>query len=100
VNHDELTAFVTDLADDLAPAAVESGTGLGSLLASAEAIADDNALLGVMVTAVRMGNIASYLLAAATARAEVIGIPVRHRLKNGRDLLRELPLAPATTRRR
>ncbi|GED97537.1 HNH endonuclease signature motif containing protein [Gordonia crocea] len=99
MNHDELATFVTDLADDLAPTAVESGTGVGALLATAEAIADDKAVLGVMVTAVRMGNIASYLLAAATARAEKVGIPVRHRLKNGRDLLRELPLAPATINR-
>ncbi|GED98350.1 HNH endonuclease signature motif containing protein [Gordonia crocea] len=99
MNHDELAAFVTDVADDLAPTAVSSGAGLGALLSSAEAIADDNAVLGVMVTAVRMGNIASYLLAAATARAEAIGIPVRNRLKNGRDLLRELPLTPATVNR-
>ncbi|WP_161926424.1 HNH endonuclease signature motif containing protein [Gordonia crocea] len=99
MNHDELATFVTELADDLAPTAVASGAGLGALLASAEEIVDDKAVLGVMVTAVRMGNIASYLLAAATARAEAIGIPVRHRLKNGRDLLRELPLAPSTVNR-
>ncbi len=95
MDNTELAGFIARVADDLAPSAVESASGLGYLLAGAKAIVDDEAVLRVMVTAVRMGNIASYLLAAATAQAQVMRIPIRHKLKTGRDMLRELPLAPA-----
>ena len=90
-----LAELVAELADDLAPAAVQTGAGLGFLLAGAQAVEDDAALVSVLVSGFRMVAIGSYLMAAGAARAEKIGLPARRKLRTGRDLLRELPLAPA-----
>ncbi len=94
-----LAELVAELADDLAPAAVQTGAGLGFLLAGAQAVEDDAALVSVLVSGFRMVAIGSYLMAAGAARAEKIGLPARRKLRSGRDLLRELPLAPAAVAR-
>ena len=99
MNTIELTGMVTALVDDLDLDAASSGTGLGFLLAEAEPITDDAALLEVMEAGFRLSTIGDYLMAAAANRAQAIGVPVRHKLTTGRDLLRALPLAPAVVAR-
>ncbi|WP_040521298.1 HNH endonuclease signature motif containing protein [Gordonia araii] len=96
---DDLTTLVTELSDDLTPAATDTGHGIGALLADAEPIADDQMLLTVMAAAFRLGTICDYLLAAATSRAQAIGLPKRKQLRDGRDVLRQLPLAPSAVAR-
>ncbi|WP_301546892.1 DUF222 domain-containing protein [Gordonia sp. X0973] len=95
----ELDRFVTMLADDLTPTAAETGTGVGFVLASAEAVVDDDKLAAIMTAGFRMVAIGNYLMAAAADRAHAIGVPARQNLKTGRDLLGQLPLAPAAVAR-
>lgn len=99
MNTTELTATASSLADDLAPDAVDGGSGIGFLLAKAEAIVDDENLAAVMVAGFRLTTIGNYLMAAAANRAQTIGMPVRQKVKTGRDLLGKLPLAPAAVGR-
>lgn len=91
-----LTDLIGELADDLAPAAVESGAGLGFVLAKAQAIEDDAAVLSVMASGFRLVAIGNYLMAAGSARAQAMGLPVRRKLRTGRDVLARLPLAPSS----
>ena len=91
-----LAQLIGELADDLAPAAVESGTGVGYLLAEARAVEDDNAVLSILACGFRLVAIGNYLMAAGAARAQVIGLPVRRKLRTSRDVLAQLPLAPSS----
>lgn len=90
----DLAGWVVELSDDLTPTAVESGEGLGALVANAEPIVDDEKLLRMMAAGFRLTTIGNYLMAAAAVRAHANGLAARKKLKTGRDLLRQLPLSP------
>jgi hypothetical protein len=91
-----MAQLIGELADDLAPAAVQSGAGLGHLLAEARPVEDDTAVLSVLACGFRLVAIGNYLMAAGAARARAMGLPVRRKLRTGGDVLGELPLAPSS----
>ncbi|WP_349306134.1 DUF222 domain-containing protein [Gordonia sp. PP30] len=90
-----LTEFADHLIDDLTVGTDPGTDSLGRLLSETRMTVDDDAILAVMVAAVRLGNVAAYLLAQTSAAAERLAIPARKRLKNGAQLLTELGVAPA-----
>ena len=69
---------------------------MGYLLAEARAVEDDNAVLSILACGFRLVAIGNYLMAAGAARAQVIGLPVRRKLRTSRDVLAQLPLAPSS----
>lgn len=89
-----LTSFTDDLVDDL----TESGR-LADLLAAPRVALDDAEVLAVMVEALRLRNVADYLLSRTVVAAERLAIPARKHLKNGANLLTAIGMAPAAAYR-
>lgn len=100
-----ILARLTDsLIDDLSPTTGPDDDPphdrtLGELLSDPRQVLDEPDVLAVMVTAVRLRNIAEHLVASSVATAERLGIPARKRLKTGADLLTAIGVAPAAAYR-
>lgn len=72
---------------------------LSTLLDQPRPALDDDAVAALMVGAVRLRNVADYLIAQTVVAAERLAIPARRHLKKSSDLLAALGVAPAAAYR-
>lgn len=97
-----LDAFIDALIDDLAATPTPHDAAdrrLFHLLDCPRRVLDEAPLLAVLAAAVTAANLLDHVIAQATAAAERIGIPARHHLRSGVDLLTNLGVAPGAALR-
>ncbi|MCV7202809.1 HNH endonuclease [Mycolicibacterium peregrinum] len=97
-----LETVIDVLINDLTPSPPpddDADRRLFHLLDSPRRVVDDQPLLAVLAAAVTAGNLFDHVIAQAVAAAERAGIPARHHLRTGAELLTRLGVAPAAAYR-